>query len=84
MKITYNRSEIMKLAHARMKLGVHFSTALKIAWFRAKQLMKEALQGEVNPQFEGRYLVSFPGMVQEAMIPMPDDLRDWVNKYGAE
>jgi hypothetical protein len=85
MKITYDRAEVMKLAHARAKLGMNFSAALKMAWFRAKQLRNEALRGELTPVFEGRHLVTFPGMVrEEAWVPMPESLHNWINQYGAE
>jgi hypothetical protein len=85
MKITFDKREIMKLAHSRAKLGVHWSAALKFAWFRAKQLRAEALRGELTPVFEGRHLVSFSGMVpEEKWIPMPESLHNWISQYGAE
>jgi len=85
MKITYDRAEIMKLAHARAKLGIHWSAALKMAWFRAKQLRAEALRGELCPVFENRHLVTFPGMVrEEAWVPMSQSLNNWLTQYGAE
>ncbi len=85
MKITFDKREIMKLAHSRAKLGVHWGAALKFAWFRAKQLRNEALRGELTPAFEGRHLVSFPGMVREkAWVPMPQSLHNWIAQYGAE
>ncbi len=85
MKITFDKREIMKLAHARAKLGVHWSAALKFAWFRAKQLRAEALRGELTPVFECRHLVIFPGMIrEEAWVPMPESLQNWLTQYGAE
>jgi hypothetical protein len=85
MKITYDLAEILKLAHARAKLGMHFSAALRMAWFRAKQLRAEALRGELTPVFEGRHLVSFPGMIrEEPWTPMSQSLNNWLTQYGAE
>lgn len=38
MKATYNKSKIMKLAHHMRKYdGYDMSTALKLAWIKAKQ-----------------------------------------------
>ena len=84
MKITYNKSAIMKYAHLLMKTvrDATWSWALKSAWSNAKYMVA----WNIKAMRETKYTCDYPVVIADGVTWMPPEDPIWaeMSKYGTD